>query len=73
MCVLALVGAVCNFLGSVSPQQKFEATEGPVLQLSFIWQANTSSRHEGLPTRKMQEERPEAQFWLLFFCVFSSP
>ena len=33
------VRGVCNFLGSVSLQQKFEATDGPVLQLSFIWQA----------------------------------
>ena len=38
------VGGVCNFLDSVSSQQKFEAREGPalqssdgpVLQLSFI-------------------------------------
>ena len=27
---------VCNFLGSVSSQQKFEAMDGPLLQLSFI-------------------------------------
>jgi len=26
------VKQVCNFLGSVSPQQKFELTDGPVLQ-----------------------------------------
>ena len=25
------VGGVCNFLGSVSSQQKFEAMDGPVL------------------------------------------
>ena len=30
------VGAVCNFLSSVSLQQKFEATDGPVLQLSLF-------------------------------------
>ena len=30
------VGGVCNFLGSVSLQQKFEWMDGPVLQLSFI-------------------------------------
>ena len=36
---------------------------------------NTSSRHEGMPTQKMQrEERPLAQFWLLFLhAFFSSP
>ena len=27
------VGGVCSFLGSVLLQQKFEATDGPVLQL----------------------------------------
>ena len=37
-------GGCCNFLGSVLPQQKFEMTDGSVLQLSFIWQVkeNTS-------------------------------
>ena len=29
-------GGVCNFLGSVSLQQKIEAMDGSVLQLSFI-------------------------------------
>ena len=54
------------------PQQKIEVIDGPVLQLSFIWQAkeNTSWRLEGGPTQKTQrEERSEAQFWLLFLCV----
>ena len=46
---------VCNFLDSVSLQQKFEAMGGPLLQLSFIWQAkeNTSSRVEGRLKQKM--------------------
>ena len=30
------VGGVCNFLGSVSSQQKFEVTDGPLLQLHVI-------------------------------------
>ena len=30
------VGGICKFLGSVSPQQKFEATDESVLQFSFI-------------------------------------
>ena len=30
------VGEVCNFLGSVSLQQKIEATDGPVLQLFYL-------------------------------------
>ena len=32
----AIVRGVCNFPGSVSLQQKFEAMDGPVLQFSFI-------------------------------------
>jgi len=31
----AIVGGMCNLLGSVWLQQKFEATDGPVLQLSY--------------------------------------
>ena len=56
------VGGVCNFHGSVLPQQKFGVMDTPVLQLgvtarlqlSFIWQAkeNRSSRHEGSPAQK---------------------
>ena len=64
---------VCNFLGSVLLQQKFEAMDGPVLQLSFIWHAkeNTFLRCEGRLTQKTQkQERPEAQFWLLLLHVF---
>ena len=60
-----LVGGVCNSLGSVLLHQKFEAIDGPVFQLSFIWQAkeNTSWRREGWLTQKMQKEvRSEAQF-----------
>ena len=46
----------------------------PMLQLSFIWEAkeHTSSRHEGRPTQK-SEEKPLAQFWLLFLCFFFLP
>ena len=43
----------------------------------FYWQEkeNTSSRREGRPTQKTQrEEKPPAQFWLLFFvCFFLLP
>ena len=70
------VQGVCNFLGSVSPQQKFEAMDGPVLHHSFICQTkeNISLRCEGRLTQKTQrEERPEAQFWLLFLYAFSPP
>ena len=46
-----------------------------VLQLSFILQAkeNTSSSHEGgLIQKKRREEKPEAQFWLLYLYAFLS-
>ena len=70
------VRGVCNVLSSVLSQQKFEAMDGPVLQLSFIWQAkeNTSLRYEGGPTQKMQrEEKPPAEIWLLFLYDLSPP
>ena len=43
------------------------------VQLSFIQKVkeNTSSRHDGMPIQKTRrEERPPAQFWLLFLYVF---
>ena len=55
---LGSICQVCNFFSSDLPQQKFGVMDGPVLQLSFIWQAkeNTSSRREGGPTQKTQRE-----------------
>ena len=52
--LIVLGGGVCDFLSSDLLQQNFEAMNGSVLQLSFIWQAkeNTSLRHEGGPTQK---------------------
>ena len=38
------VGEVCNFLGSLSLQQKFEATDGPVLQLRDIPQVYLANK-----------------------------
>ena len=71
---------MCNFLSSVSLRQKFEAMEGPVLQLHVTAQFYLASkgkytlRHEGGPTQKLQrEEKPPAQFWLLFLFAFSPP
>ena len=32
--IVSCVGGVCNFLSSVSSQQKFEVTDGPALQPS---------------------------------------
>ena len=78
---------VCNFLSSVSLQQKFEVmdrpalqpSDGPVLQLSIIDQFYLESKEkyileaEGMSTQKIwREERPLAQFWLRFLYV-SSP
>ena len=50
------IGRVCNFLGSVWTQQKFEAMDGPVLQLSFVWQAkeNTFARHAAVAVKSLQ-------------------
>ena len=87
-CLWDFVGGVYNFLGSFSPQQKFEAMDGPMLQLSFIWQTKekTSSRSEGGQTQKMQREakhhpppRPHprlnfvSSFYMLFLCILSLP
>jgi len=38
------VGGVCNFLSSVSPQQKFEAMDRPVLQPGDIAQFHLASK-----------------------------
>ena len=74
------VRGVCNFLGSVSLQQKFEAINGLVLQLSFIWQAkeSTSSKHEGRPTPKTWsvervEQRSEGLYFDSSFYMFFPP
>ena len=68
------VQGVGNFLGSVSPQQKFEVMDGSVLQLSFIWQAKESTflRCEGRHTRK--EKRSQrlnfgSSFYMFFLYV----
>ena len=90
----------CNLLVSVSPQHKFEATDVKALgasrswtvhvivlgQISFIKKIkeNTSSKREGMLTRKMQREgetesmcvqerERDLALWLLFLYVFSSP
>ena len=78
------VGGVYNFLGSVSPQQKFEAADQCFssvtaqfkwqtsvtawLQLSFIWQAKENTSLR-CEGRPTQKKRG-AQFWLLFLCFF---
>ena len=72
-------GGVCNFLGSVLQQQKFEVMDRPcyssVSQFSFIWQAkeNTPSRCEGGLTQKTQREAPGSILAPLFICFFYPP
>ena len=67
------VWGVCNFIGSVLPQQKFEVTDGLMLQLSFTWQAreNTSSRHESRPTQKTRREERRGSVLAPPFICFS--
>ena len=76
---MQMSGGACNFLGSVS-LQRFETTDpcySSITAQSFTRQAKerTPSRHEARLTLKERqtEERPEAQFWLLFLNVFSLP
>ena len=60
-----VISLVLSFLGSVSPQQKFEVTDESVLQLSFIWQAKENT------TQKMwREEKPN---FGSYFYVCSPP
>ena len=67
------VGGVCNFLGSVSLQQRFEMVDqcySSVAAQSFIWQTKESTplRCEGRPTTK---ERPQSVLASSFnvFCL----
>ena len=65
---------ISSVLPCSSKDLKWQTSITPQLQLSFIWQAkeNTSSRCEGQLTQKTRrEEKPPAQFWLLFLYVFS--
>ena len=70
------VGGVCNFLGSVSSQQKLESADqcySFVTAQSFIWQAtkeSTPSRCEGRLTPK---ERPRSILASAFYTFVSPP
>ena len=72
---IGVVGGVCNFLSSVSLQQKFEVMDRPVLQLNFIWQAkeNISSRPEDRPTQKKRRDVPLLNFGSSFYMFFLLP
>ena len=81
------VRGVCNFLSSISLQQKFEAMDGPalqpsvgsVLQLHVTAQFYLESKGKyilevwGHANPKDMKRGPLAQFWLLFLYVFSPP
>ena len=69
------VRGVFNFPSFVSLQQKFEAMDWLILQLSFIWQAkeNTSSRDEGWLTPKWRDKARSSGLAPLFTSFFSSP
>ena len=57
--VMPSVGGVCNFLCSVSPQQKFEALEESLLSSVLLGKTKDSTpwRSEGGSTQKTREER----------------
>ena len=74
------VGGVSNVLGSVSSQQKFEVTDGPVLQLCVTAQFYLESKGKYIlrvwghaDPKDTKIRGSPAQFWLLFLCFFSSP
>ena len=74
--IISSVMGVCNFLCSVSLQQKFEVMDKLVLQLSLIQKAkeNTSSRCESRSTQKTRRrEAPSSILVSLFMFFFSSP
>ena len=77
--LLGCVRGVCNFLGSVSPQQKFEAMDRPLLQLGdTAWfhlasKRKPSLKREGGPIQKKWTEEKRIQKLLFLYCFSSSP
>ena len=83
------VRGVCNFLGSVSSQQKFEAMDRPVLQPSdgpMLWLCVTAQFYleskgkyilkawgHADPKEVKRREAPSPILAALFICIFSSP
>ena len=78
---ILLVNGGCNFLGSVLPQQKFEVTDGPVLQLSVTGQFYLTSkgkyilkaRGQADPKDAKRREARDSILALPFMFLFSSP
>ena len=74
------VGGDCNFISSVLLQQKFEVKDRPVLQPCVTAQFYLESKGKCIlevwgrwSQKAWREEKPLAQFWLLFCMFFSSP
>ena len=70
------VRGVCNFLGSVSPQQKFEAMDRPLLQLGDTAWFHLASKRKNIleawgwadPKEvNRREKNPETPLFILFF------
>ena len=76
---ICFVGGVCNFLGSVSPQQKFEAMDRPVLQLCVTAQFYLASRGKyilkawGWADPKDAKRSPQLNFGSSFYFFFLLP
>ena len=70
---------VCNFLGSVSSEQKFEATDRPVLQLTVTAQFYLAGKGKhilvswGWAEPKDVERRARLNLVPLFICFFLFP
>ena len=70
------VGEICNFLGSVLLQQKFEAMDGLVLQLSFIWQVKENHPRgvrAGQPRRCEEKREAHGSILVPLFMLFLLP
>ena len=75
-----LVKGVCNFLGSVLPQQKFEVTDGPVLQPRVTAQFYLESKEKHIleawgwvNPKDSRREAPSSVLAPLFLCFFLLP
>ena len=66
------VRGMCNFLSSVSLQQKFEATGESVLELSFIGKQRKIGVRADQPKRR-KERIPRLNFGISFYMFFLLP
>ena len=75
-----MVVGVCNFFSTVSPQQKFEAADRPVLQLSYSSvlfgkrrKTHSGGVRAGGPKGSKEERGLSSVLARHFICFFSSP